>query len=53
MEFAISLTVDKQHLAECLRGILWTIFFHRAMGSIVPETQEFLDVPYVSISEMR
>lgn len=31
-------------------GVLWTIFFHRLFGPVIPVTNEFLEVPYPMVT---
>ncbi|ONH68951.1 Meiotically up-regulated gene 66 protein [Cyberlindnera fabianii] len=46
MEFTFELTVDRQHVKEAVKALLYTIFFYRTFGSITASTHEFLETPY-------
>ncbi|VEU21381.1 DEKNAAC102533 [Brettanomyces naardenensis] len=47
MEFELKLVTDIDTAQDYLKGILWSIFFHRLFGSIVPQdNHNFLGVPY-------
>ncbi|KAM9931881.1 hypothetical protein OXX80_008474 [Metschnikowia pulcherrima] len=46
MEFLLNLTAERSVAREALKGVLWTIFFHRLFGPVVPVTNEFLEIPY-------
>ncbi|OBA20184.1 hypothetical protein METBIDRAFT_43432 [Metschnikowia bicuspidata var. bicuspidata NRRL YB-4993] len=50
MEFSLNLTAERSVVRESLKGVLWTIFFHRLFGPVVPVTNEFLDVPYPMVA---
>ncbi|CUM64978.1 uncharacterized protein PRCAT00002596001 [Priceomyces carsonii] len=46
MEYTLNLAAERSVVRESLKGIIWTIFFHRLFGPIVPSTNEFLNVTY-------
>lgn len=52
MEYTLNITAERSVVRESLKGILWTIFFHRLFGPITPTMSEFLDVPYPMVENM-
>lgn len=54
-EFILEAFADPISVREVIRGILHTIFFHRMLQSLKPETQDILDLtlPHVSNPELE
>ncbi|EGV65071.1 hypothetical protein PSN45_004958 [Yamadazyma tenuis] len=52
MEYTLSLVAERSVVRESLKGIIWSIFFHRLFGPITPAMCEFLGVPYPVASDL-
>ena len=51
MELDLKVVTDLSTVQDYLKGILWTIFFHRLFGQVTPEdTKNYLGVPYPTFS---
>ncbi|CAN3353620.1 hypothetical protein DICA1_C05798 [Diutina catenulata] len=46
MEFSVNISAERSVVRESVKGILWTIFFHRLFGPITAIDGEFLGVVY-------
>ncbi|ABN64532.2 predicted protein [Scheffersomyces stipitis CBS 6054] len=46
MEFFLQLAAERSVVRESIKGVIWTIFFHRLFGPITPVTNEFLNTTY-------
>ncbi|KAK6459489.1 autophagy-related protein [Scheffersomyces xylosifermentans] len=52
MEFVLNLTAERSVVRESLKGVIWTIFFHRLFGPITPVTNEFLNITYPMAADL-
>lgn len=49
MDFNVKAIADFDTAQGCLAGLVWSIFFHRLFGNVVPRYRTFLGVKYPSV----